>query len=360
MKSNRRKKRRTVVEKKDESSAIEVAEREIQLVTNSTAESVVREQQTISENQNLEIVTEQGEIQAENIVGTPVSTVGQEARQAMLVETQAGEVQTLGGEDSSSKEATTTSNETRVRIADGNGSLFVLNEPKWGGTLNLISRKDGLHVPIATMVGFPQLSPSDTDFESIFKFETWPLNLIVSGVCPAREAILQHKDNSRVVIFKVIHSSYDDVEQKTNPCNETQQPQNLDGSTKSSETQGENKVKCIDVMLKQISQKGLACVVDLPGNTLLIVSHKERPLGILTPKLELKTKRQDPLKAPPPVPGACKCVLCLENSATYAPISCGHLCFCAGCYTAFRSRTNGDNCPVCRVKITGAVRIFNP
>lgn len=247
--------------------------------------------------------------------------------------------------------------------------LFVYSSPKWTGTLALISRKDGKPTPIATMAAFPQLQSQEEEFSDVFHFEKWPLQLLISGVCPAREVVVRYKDVARIVIFKILHTPSPDP---TSPqphfgipappraapiCTEKQTPPPPQPETQQIETAPQT---YISLMLAQLHEKGLASVIETPNNTLLIVPHKDRPLGILLPKLELKTKNPNPLTAPPPLPGAVNCIICLQSAATYAFVPCGHLCLCYECLHPFRGSAKGSLCPVCRTQIVSSLRIFSP
>lgn len=279
-------------------------------------------------------------------------------------------------ERSSSLEEEIPSEENTVIVAQSSSDLYVLNTPLWSGTLCLISREYGISTPIATLAAFPQLMYSNTDC-SYFNFDTWPLNLKVSGVCPAKQVILQYQNIVRVIIFKVLHipsnnSLYTTQGQKCTTEKEeksTQETSEHEQTTQGitnmeTETQVRTNMETISTsetflfkMLSQLHTKGLATVIELPKNTLLIVSHKERPLGILLPKLELTTKMQNPITAPPPILGATPCCICTE-SATYACLPCGHLCLCMLCLEKYRLGEKKTECPICRRQILSTARIF--
>ena len=70
---------------------------------------------------------------------------------------------------------------------------------------------------------------------------------------------------------------------------------------------------------------------------------------------ELAELRQANLSAAPPPAyedDDCACVVCLDASADYAVIDCGHQCLCLGC------KDRVSTCPNCRAEISGTVKIF--
>jgi hypothetical protein len=273
--------------------------------------------------------------------------------------------------------------------------LYVYPTSLWSGTLALVSRKDGRPTPVVVLSAYPQLSTGEEpDIPNIFRFGTWPIQLLVSGICPAKAVIIQHRAKARVITFKILNKppleqpTLSDQPQPSNPqstisANSTAQPTNLEPSNATpaanststvqqpnastnpddksvvSQDSSSEPTSYINLMLAQLHRKGLAAVVELPHNTLLIVSHKDKPLGILFPKLELRTRPQDPATAPPPTPGISTCVVCMDNPAMYAMVPCGHLCICQNDLQAYRASAKGNQCPVCRSVIERSLRIFS-
>ena len=63
------------------------------------------------------------------------------------------------------------------------------------------------------------------------------------------------------------------------------------------------------------------------------------------------------LKPEPPRPAStnpitAECAICLDDSAEYAVVPCGHRCLCNSCIKAV------SECPVCRGAMTAVLRVF--
>ena len=52
---------------------------------------------------------------------------------------------------------------------------------------------------------------------------------------------------------------------------------------------------------------------------------------------------------------AAECVVCLDKEPTHALVPCGHLCLCDACSSAC---VDTGECPVCRVPVLSALRIW--
>lgn len=46
------------------------------------------------------------------------------------------------------------------------------------------------------------------------------------------------------------------------------------------------------------------------------------------------------------------CKICKTHESNYLFVSCGHICCCFQCVLT------QDNCPICRCKITGIMKVF--
>jgi len=71
-------------------------------------------------------------------------------------------------------------------------------------------------------------------------------------------------------------------------------------------------------------------------------------------KKELKRLQKAKAQAPAQKPEekeADECVVCMDDSAVFACVPCGHLCLCDGCKVL-------DKCPMCRVKVQYTMKIF--
>ena len=50
------------------------------------------------------------------------------------------------------------------------------------------------------------------------------------------------------------------------------------------------------------------------------------------------------------------CIICMTNQSTHALVPCGHFCMCRKCTT--KSMKRGIQCPLCRQRVTGSMKIF--
>jgi len=50
-----------------------------------------------------------------------------------------------------------------------------------------------------------------------------------------------------------------------------------------------------------------------------------------------------------------RCLMCLENDKCVVLFPCGHICYCLECT---RETNEGSTCPMCKVKIRNACRVF--
>eukprot|EP00960_Hanusia_phi_P019262 568616-Hanusia_phi.AAC.1 len=66
--------------------------------------------------------------------------------------------------------------------------------------------------------------------------------------------------------------------------------------------------------------------------------------GLLRQQYDLQVHRE----------AAHMCVICLEQEAQFAMVSCGHRCLCAAC----KEMVGSIPCPICRRESTGVIRIF--
>jgi hypothetical protein len=284
------------------------------------------------------------------------------------------------GECSGMELATTTTTTTTTTVITTSltaaspvtSSLIVCSKPGWTGTLALTSKKDGKPKPISSLAAFAQLNPGEFDHAAgtyppdIFSFDKWPLQILVSGVCPAREVVLQYKDVARVVVFKVLHNA----PMESSDCAFlTSGPQGgavpmgpgplAAPAPVTPASLAPPETSYLSLMLGQLHRKGWASVLELPRNTLLLVPHKDRPLGILLPKLDLKCAHPNPYTGPPPIPGASTCAVCMEAPAVYALVPCGHLCLCIQDMQPYRASPKGGSCPMCRHPVTSTLRIYS-
>ncbi len=57
-------------------------------------------------------------------------------------------------------------------------------------------------------------------------------------------------------------------------------------------------------------------------------------------------------------------MICMEEVRQFACVPCGHLCLCANDREYLRRDAAKDNmyisCPVCRARVTGFMRIYDP
>ena len=52
------------------------------------------------------------------------------------------------------------------------------------------------------------------------------------------------------------------------------------------------------------------------------------------------------------------CKVCYSETATHAPIDCGHMCVCGGCILKMKSIGRCNTCPLCRRTVTKYLRIY--
>lgn len=262
---------------------------------------------------------------------------------------------------------------TTVPIDEGNSlSLnqknYRIDIPRCHCTLALISKQNGKPTPISLLACRPQVAQDETpeDIERIFKFSEWPIELKVEGVCPARDIISQYTDCCRIIRFSVLHEDVSPPDPGSPPAPNGGQPTKWAGTVgvvqqntleKRDTPQNTTTETYMKLMLKQLHEKGLAATVNLKSNTLLIISHNGIPLGILLPKLQLKTKSGD--NNPPPIIGSL-CIMCRVCPATHAFIKCGHLCICSEDLKIYMSSEKGKNelCPVCNSQYENVIRIY--
>ena len=279
-------------------------------------------------------------------------------------------------------------------------------------TLALLSRITGHYVPIALFGCRPQVEENETqeDIDRVFKLNEWPLQLNVDAVCPAKDVITKYRDSARIVIFVIKHedppapstneeedddeveddgvedppeityapstneeddeveddednierTSQADVPPGTAQIVDTSQPPETNNfsqpetNNSSGRTAIRNKETNLQLTLKQLHEKGTGLVINLRSNTLLIVAHNGKPLGILIQKLELIFKSHYNL----PPPRACFCIMCRKHLATHAFIKCGHLCICSNDIQTYVSSERGKLCPVCKSQYEGILRVY--
>jgi len=92
------------------------------------------------------------------------------------------------------------------------------------------------------------------------------------------------------------------------------------------------------------------------------VSHLTDELMTLKAKLALaEAKLRDQRAGCPGIPHT-ECVLCMDAAVDTVLLPCGHICMCNKCAESLRRgfAPNAVNCPLCRVRVDRAQRIFLP
>ena len=98
-------------------------------------------------------------------------------------------------------------------------------------------------------------------------------------------------------------------------------------------------------------------------------AHRERILAELTGLLTRSTAHDaaagsssgpaTPTQAQPAT-ATSECVVCQDAAATHAAVPCGHLCLCGTCMATLGKPPTNQKCPLCRVAMTGSLRVFSP
>jgi hypothetical protein len=245
--------------------------------------------------------------------------------------------------------------------------------PSWCGTVALMSKHSGQPIPIVVMSAFPNMtSVPAVDDELCEILQSWPVQLVVSGVCSAKTVIAQYREAARMIHFQML-----------NDRSPIQRPSTHHACNAHNQTQSENQTPTMDnhakgegatilpaqsqrsyftLFLNHLHSRGLAAVMELPEHTCLLVSHHNRPHGVLFPKLQLFNTPTNTYRQFHPtrrrLPNISTCVVCLDHAATYALVPCGHLCVCENDLRAFLASGNGRRCPICRTTVQNTLRVF--
>lgn len=84
------------------------------------------------------------------------------------------------------------------------------------------------------------------------------------------------------------------------------------------------------------------------------------PAALLGRSSPLPAVHATPPPSPPPSEPANECVICCDARREVALIPCGHRSMCNACADQFFKAQAQRRCPVCRGKVKGSLRVFDP